>query len=69
MSQYIHTLKPGENLAFKGPITKIPYKSESRICSTCKDISNGGCYVLANEHDAIGMIAGGSGMYDHFHRL
>ncbi|KAJ3479103.1 hypothetical protein NLI96_g9288 [Meripilus lineatus] len=42
MSQYIHTLKPGENLAFKGPITKIPYKT--------------------NEHDAIGMIAGGSGI-------
>ncbi|PCH34495.1 ferredoxin reductase-like C-terminal NADP-linked domain-containing protein [Wolfiporia cocos MD-104 SS10] len=26
MSQYIHALKPGEKLAIKGPLTKIPYK-------------------------------------------
>lgn len=26
MSQHIHTLKPGEKLAIKGPITKIPYE-------------------------------------------
>lgn len=31
MSQYIHNLKPGENLAIKGPIMKIPYKSTSCI--------------------------------------
>lgn len=26
MSQYIHNLKPGDKLAIKGPIVKIPYK-------------------------------------------
>ncbi len=29
MSQYIHSLQPGEKLAIKGPIVKIPYKSEA----------------------------------------
>jgi cytochrome-b5 reductase len=28
MSQHVHSLKPGDTLAIKGPITKIPWKSE-----------------------------------------
>lgn len=28
MSQHIHGLKPGDKLAIKGPIMKIPYKGE-----------------------------------------
>ncbi|KZT02097.1 ferredoxin reductase-like protein [Laetiporus sulphureus 93-53] len=42
MSKYIYELKPGEKLAIKGPIMKIPYK--------------------INEHDQVGMIAGGTGI-------
>jgi cytochrome-b5 reductase len=30
MSQHIHNLKPGEKLAIKGPITKIPYEGVLR---------------------------------------
>ncbi len=30
MSQYIHSLKPGEKLAIKGPIPKIPYEGVLR---------------------------------------
>ena len=30
MSQYIHNLKPGEKLAIKGPIIKIPYEGTSQ---------------------------------------
>lgn len=60
MSQYIHSLKPGEPIAIKGPLPKIKYESESCAGCSCARAAYGGRAV--NKWDEVGMISGVSGM-------
>jgi cytochrome-b5 reductase len=61
MSKHIHDLQPGQSLAIKGPIMKIPYEGPSTFSIDSNDLLP--LHFIANKWQEVGMIAGGSGMY------
>lgn len=61
LSQYIHSLKPGEKIGIKGPLPKLPIKGLSLFMYAPFPVVDT-TIPSVNEFEQVGMIAGGSGM-------
>lgn len=63
LTPYIHSLKIGDTLTFKGPIKKWAYKSKvSTKTSYCAIMLTDRSSPPANEFSHVGLIGGGSGI-------
>lgn len=59
-SKHVHSLKEGDSLAIKGPISKFPFTSKLSLRSWYMMLN---WLYKVNEFDEVALIGGGSGMY------